>query len=600
MRRWSWAGLAALATGLLGSGCGTAHRSGAPQRAAISLPADTMMVSAPERGQHGGRFVIAETSDPKTFNVMMSNDQASNDVDRLLFTSLTEYDNREQRTIPNLAKSWEHSADGRHWTFHLRRGACFSDGHPITAADVLFSFAVVYDDSLHPSMQDALKVNGQPFRVQAPDSLTVTIDVPGSMALFETLVGLVRVLPRHVLESRWKSGTFASAYDVSTPPDSLVTSGAWRLERHVPGERTVLAPNPYWFGVDRWGHRLPYLDELVFETVPDQNTAALKFEAGDVDAVDNVKPEDYGIYARRAQAGHYTLHDVGPSLQSNFLWFNLNRHASGAGHGGAPWVGAVKHAWFADPRFRRAISKAIDRDAIMRGPLFGFGFKNWSTMTRGSRTWYSADVTGEDHDPEGAKKLLAELGMRDRNGDGVLEDAAGNRVSFTLKTNSDNATRIAMDNLIRDDLARVGIEVLPQQVEFKTLLGNIRNDFDYEAVNLGLGSAVPSDPAMAGNFYRSSGATHYWHVRQATPETAAERQIDAWFEVLADTLDDEVRHDRWRRIQDLMNQECFVVWLPSQVVRLPVRNGFGNLEPVALPHRVLWNIDRVFTRASAR
>jgi peptide/nickel transport system substrate-binding protein len=375
-----------------------------------------------------------------------------------------------------------------------------------------------------------------------------------------------------------------------------VTSGAWRVGRHVPGERTVLVPNPYWFGVDRWGLRLPYLDEVVFETVPDQNTAALKFEAGDVDAIDNVKPEDYGIYERRAGPGHYTLHDVGPSLQSNFLWFNLNRRESAAGHPGAPAVGAVQHAWFSDARFRRAVSKAIDRDAINRGPLFGYGFKNWSTMTRGSRTWYSPEVTGEDHDSTGAKQLLAEIGMRDRNGDGVLEDAAGHRVSFTLKTNSDNATRIAEDNLIRDDLARVGIEVIPMQVDFKTLLGNVRNDFDYEAVNLGLGSAVPSDPAMAGNFFRSSGATHYWHVRQTTPESPAERQIDAWFEELADTLDDGVRHDRWRRIQDLVNRECFVVWLPSQMVRLPVRNGFGNIEPAALPHRLLWNVDRVFVR----
>jgi peptide/nickel transport system substrate-binding protein len=600
MRRCSWAGLAALAAGLLVSGCGRSPRSLAPQRAAVPLPTDTMTVAAAERGTDGGRFVIAETSDPKTFNVIMSNDQPSNDVDRLMFTSLTEYDNREQRTIPNLAKSWEHSADGRHWTFHLRRGACFSDGHPITSADVLFSFAVIYDDSLHPTSQDALQVNGQHFRVGAPDSLTVTIDLPGPMALFATLVGLVRVMPRHMLESRWKHGAFASAYDVSTAPESVVTSGAWRLRRHVPGERTVLEPNPFWFGVDRWGHRLPYLDEVVFETVPDQNTAALKFEAGDVDAVDNVKPEDYGIFERRAQAGHYTMHDIGPSLQSNFLWFNLNRRGGPGGHAGAPVVGAIQHAWFSDPRFRRAVSKAIDRDAMVRGPLFGYGFKNWSTMTRGSKLWYSADVTGDDYDPAGAKRLLADLGMLDRNGDDVLEDAAGNRVSFALKTNSDNATRVAMDNLIRDDLARVGIEVIPQSVDFKSLIGNLRNDFDYQAVNLGLGSSVPSDPAMAGNFYRSSGASHYWHVRQATPETATERQIDAWFEVLADTLDDAVRHESWRRIEKLINQDCFVIWLPSQMVRLPVRNGFGNLDPVALPHRVLWNIDRVFVRAGTR
>jgi peptide/nickel transport system substrate-binding protein len=352
--------------------------------------------------------------------------------------------------------------------------------------------------------------------------------------------------------------------------------------------------------VDRSGRRLPYLDEIDFEIVPDQNTAALKFQAGDVDAVDNVKPEDYGIYERRARAGNYTLFEIGPSLQSNFLWFNLNRKPTPSGRAlGDPVVGRVKHGWFADARFRRAVSKAIDRDAMIRGPMFGFGYKNWSTMTRGSVGWFTAGVTGDDYDPAGARQLLAQMGLRDRNGDGILEDAAGHRVGFTLKTNSDNDTRVAIDNLIKDDLARVGIDVTPVEVDFKTLVNNVRSDFDYEAISLGLGSAVPSDPAMAANFYRSSGATHYWHARQRTPETAAEREIDHLFEVLADSLDESVRHATWTRVQRVLNDQCFVVWLPSQVMKIPVRNGFGNLQPVALPHRVLWNIDRVFERQRA-
>jgi peptide/nickel transport system substrate-binding protein len=582
------------------SGCGGSAPPRAVPRAAIPLPADPMTIDGPELGEYGGRFVIATTSDPRTFNALLSNDQPTSDVTSRLFVGLTEFDNFTQQTVPSLAKSWEHSPDGRTWTFHLRRGACFSDGHPLTAADVLFSFDVVYDDSLHPSVQDLMRVNGRKFELSAPDSYTVVIRTAGSMALFATLVGAVRVMPKHALEAEWRRGAFASAYGVATPPERVVSSGAWRLARFAPGERVVLAPNPYWFGVDRRGRRLPYLDELTFEIVPDQNTAALKFEAGDVDGVDNVRPEDYGIYERRARAGNYTLYDVGPSLISSFFWFNLNRANAGSPgrRPGEAVVGATRYAWFSNPRFRRAVSKAIDRDAIIRGPLFGYGFKNWSTMTSGSREWYTPEIGGDDfdYDPSGAKRLLAELGMRDRDGDGVLEDSAGHPVGFTLKTNGDSQTRIAMSNLIKDDLARVGIRVTPVQVDIKTLITNVRSDFDYEAVLLGLGSSVPSDPAMAGNFYRSSGATHYWTARQKSPATAAEREIDSLFEVNADTLDDAVRHRTWTRIQSLLNQQCFVIWLPSQRVKLPARNGFGNLRPVALPHRLLWNIDRVFVR----
>ena len=588
--------IAALILAIALAGCGR-HADFAAHRLAVPLPPDTLTFDGPELGRYGGRFVIAETGGPRTFNALMSNDQPSNDVNQRLFIGLTEFDLNSQQTVPSLARSWEHTPDGRGWTFHLRRGACFSDGHPLTADDVLFSFAVVYDDSLHPSVQDLLKVNGQKFELSAPDSYTVVIRIARSMALFPTLVGAVRIMPKHLLEPEWKKGAFASAFGVGTPVDRVVSSGAWRLQRFVPGERTVLAPNPYWFGVDRSGHRLPYLDQLVFDVVPDQNTAALKFQAGEVDGVDNVRPEDYGLYQRRSRAGHFTLYDVGPSLISNFLWFNLNRREATPGAKATPVIDATHYRWFSDPRFRRAVSMAIDRDAIIRGPFFGFAFKNWSTMTKGSREWYTPSVTGDDYDPEGAKRLLAEMGLKDRDGDGTLEDDHGQPVGFSLKTNSDNETRIAIDNLIKDDLARVGVRVTPLEVDLKTLVTNVRSDFDYEAVALGLGSAVPSDPAMAGNFYRSSGATHYWHVRQKQPETTAEREIDALFEIHADTLDDAVRHETWRRIQSTLNQQCFVVWLPSQIVKLPVRDGFGNLHPVALPHRLLWNIDRVFVRA---
>jgi peptide/nickel transport system substrate-binding protein len=588
----------ALAFILAVGGCGGTQRPKPAARVEIPLPPDTLQFDAPELGAYGGRFVIAQTSDPKSFNALLANDQPSNDINHLLFVGLTEFDNQRQQTVPELAKSWEHSADGRSWTFHLRRGARFSDGHPITSGDVLFSFGVAYDDSLHPALLDLLQVNGKRFELSAPDSYTVQIRAAAPMALFETLVGAVRIMPRHVLETTWRHGAFASAYSVATAPEQLVSSGAWKLGRYAPGERTVLVPNPYWFGVDRAGRRLPYLDQVVFEIVPDQNTAALKFQAGDVDAVDNVKPEDYGIYEREAKSGGFTVYDVGPSLQSNFLWFNLNRVRTPAPGRvvGEPVVGRTQYAWFSNPVFRRAISHAIDRDAIIRGPYFGYGFKNWSTMTRGSRQWYTPAIVGDDYDPEAAKHLLASLGMRDRDGDGTLEDSGGHRVTFTLKTNAGAQTFVAMDNLIRDDLARVGIEVVPAQVDIKTLITNLRSDFDYQAITLGLGSAVPADPAMAPNFYRSSGATHYWNVRQPAPETAAEAEIDRRFETLAGSLDPSVRAACWKRIQEIMNQQCFVIWLPSQMIRLPARNGFGNLQPLALPHRLLWNIDRVFVK----
>ena len=92
-------------------------------------------------------------------------------------------------------------------------------------------------------------------------------------------------MPKHILEPLYEAGEFASSYGVNTPPEELVTSGPWALKEYTPGEKTVLTRNPYWLGFDESGQRLPYLDELIFLVVPDQNTAALKFQAGELDGI---------------------------------------------------------------------------------------------------------------------------------------------------------------------------------------------------------------------------------------------------------------------------------------------------------------------------
>lgn len=591
---------AALFMALAAAGCGGKDPSAAQSyNDPHPLPPDTMHVAMAETGVHGGRFVLAQTSPPRTFNTVMANETSSTDLcDGRLYSALVHFDNATQEMRPELAKSWESSPDGLEWTFHLRRGAAFSDGHPITSEDVLFSFEVYMDDTLHVSLYDFFFVNGKKFEVTAPDSYTVKVKLAGPYAMVVPVVGDVDILPKHVLEPAYRSGAFASAYNVSTPPEKLVTSGPWILKQYVPNEKTVLTRNPYWCGVDANGRRLPYLDELVFLIVPDQNSAALKFEAGEVDALDDVKPENYQTYQNNQQKGNFKFHDLGPALNTNFFWFNLNkvRDAKGGKKLGTTYVDPVKYAWFSKRDFRKAVSKAIDRDAIIRGIFYGHAVKAWSTSTPGNKLWYTPDAVHYDYDPEGAKQLLAGLGWKDGNGDGFLEDEKGNTISFTLKTNSSNTLRVGMCNFIKDDLAKVGIKVTPSPIEFNTLITNLRQDFQYESILLGLQSAAPPDPGMGQNVWRSSGLTHYWNIKQPKPETPAEARVDQLMNEHTATTDMTVRKRTWKAIQDEINEECFVMWLPSLVYKVPIRDRFGNLHPTVIPHRIIWNIDRVFVR----
>ena len=587
---------------LLASGCGG---SGGPKYADhIPLPADTMTVAMDEPGVHGGRFVSGATASPKTFNPFVASESNSNDLISQMFISLTDIDYPTQADVPMLAKSWELSPDGRTITFHLRRGARFSDGHPITSDDVKFSFDAVMDTSVNSVVKDALLLHvggaDRPYTYSAPDSFTFVATAPGPDALMLSHLSTVRVMPRHVLERAWHAGTLPSAYGTSTPPESLVSSGPWRLKSYAENEQVVLERNPYWFGVDAKGQRLPYLDELVYRVAHDQDVAAQMFSAGDLDGLDNVKAEDYRRYKDEQKPKGFTLYDVGPSYNVHFFWFNLNRvrEAAKGRKLGAPVVDPHLFAWFGNRDFRRAVSMAVDRDAMIRGPFYGYGTKAWSLLTAGNARWYDSTITAPDLDIAQSKKILDGLGLVDRNGDGVREDAAGHPVSFTLLFNGDNKVRAGMATLLQADLAAVGIRLIPTGVDFNTMVTKVRSEKQYEACLMGAASAVPADPGMGANLFKSSGGSHYWDISQPEghPDTPAEAKMDALFQKNVETMNLAQRKAAYHDMSQIMNDENFVIWLPAPRIMVPVRNRFGNVHPTPMRPIILWNADRIFRR----
>ena len=603
-----FAGTVALFTVLAATAaCGGRRAAEAPpHKDEMPRPEEPLIRQLPEVGRYGGRFILSETNNPRTFNAMMASETSSTDVTDRLFGFLVDFDNATQQYGPGLAKSWEVAPDGVTWTFHLRRGARFSDGQPITAKDVLFSFDVVYDPKLRPVYQESLQIGGENFKVTAVDDYTVVIETlkPHAGLLDALCPGSLPILPKHVLEPAFKNGSFAAAYNVSTPPDKVVTSGAWRLGQYSANEKTVLVRNPYYYAFDQNNQRLPYLDELVFLVNPDQDAADLLFRSGGADGVDDVKPENYRWYEENEAKGNFTLYDLGAAQNTHLMWFNLNKvqpPIRGAKptlgkRVGEPFVDPVKYEWFNTANFRRAVSMAIDRDALIKAVFFGYGEKNWSQSTSSNKEWYSPDLIKQDYNPPEATKLLAGMGFRDANGDGVLEDARGNAVTFMLKTNSSNALRVSMANFIRDDLAKVGIRMTLTPIDFNTFISNMRSDFQYEAGMLGFQSSVPPTPFGGQNVWRSSGQSHNWFIRQQKPATPQEARIDRALDEMLTTQDRGLQKARWKEIQNIINDQAWFIWLPTQRIKLPVSNRFGNVQPSVMAHRIIWNIERVFVK----
>ncbi len=546
-------------------------------------------------GTYGGMFVMSIPSDPGTFNPITSTDSSSNQIIQgPVFTTLLGLDNITQEISSGMASSYEASADGLVWTFHLRKGLMWSDGTPFTAADVKFSFDVTFDPKIDNSAKSSFEQSDHTYPlVEAVDDLTVrfTLKEPNGAMLIN--VGTVYLVPKHKLEAAWKAGTFSSAWGIDVNPAELVTCGPYRLIEYVANQRVVLERNPYYWKVDSNGQRLPYIDRVVIEIVADMNTALLNFKAGQTDMMYTVKPEDVpGLRAEEA-AKDFKVYDLGPGF--NVYYFMVNQNPGRSEKSGKPFVDPVKIAWFTDVKFRQALSYAIDREAMVKTIFNGFGVPVYSQISPANKEWYDeASIVKYPHDIEKAKALLKEIGMEDRDGDGVIEDSKGHPVSFKLTTNGDNNQRIAMATLLKNDFKSVGIDVSVNAIPFQSVIKSLQELHDFDSVIGGWQSGNPPDPILSNNIYLSNGFVHYSNPNQKTPATPWEARIDELMNANQRTVDIAVRKERIKEVLHLWSENLPEIDLVAANYFVAAKNRFGNFRPSALPYYTYWNLDELY------
>src|SRR6267154_6263545 len=312
-------------------------------------------------GRYGGRLVIGQRAEPKTLNPVTATDALSREVIGRCNADLISINRSSQQTEPALAKSWKISADGRIFTLQLRKGTRFSDGNPFDADDVLFSFRVYMDEAVDSPQRDLLIIDGKPIVVTKLDQYSVRFALPRPYAAAERLFDGLAMLPKHLLEKQYHEGHFAQAWSLNVQASEIAGLGPFRLKQYVPGQRVVVERNPYYWKVDQKNQRLPYLDELVFLFVGTEDAQVMRFEAGETDIISRLSSENYNLLSREKSRVGSQLADIGPSLEYNFLVFNLN-DLSGKKLNEV----AGKQAWFRDLKFRQAISAAVDREAMVR------------------------------------------------------------------------------------------------------------------------------------------------------------------------------------------------------------------------------------------
>lgn len=555
--------------------------------AALVLAASVPSSSAVARlGRRGGTLVVAHRADIRTFNPVLATDGPSREVLGRLHGSLIRINRVTSRTEPELAARWTMAPDGKTFTLTLRRDVRFSDGEPFGVDDVLFSFEVYLDPAVGAPQRDLLIVGGHPISVTKVDEATVRVRLVAPYAAAERLFDGFAMLPRHRLERAYREGRFATTWGLDTPPADLVGLGPFRPASWTPGERLVLERNPFFWKSDAAGTRLPYLDRLILLTLPGQDAQVTRFRAGDTHLIARVPGDAFAALAR-GKGRDFTVWNAGAGLEHAFLCFNLNDVDAAA----LPAV-AARQRWFRDVRFRRAVSLAVDRAAIVRLAYRGYATPLWGPTPPGYGAWVNAAIPRPPRSTVDALRLLSEAGFR-RDRDGVLHDAGGTAVTFTIATNSSNAQRVRLAALIQEDLAALGIGVQVAPLEFGALIDRLTRSHDYDTAILSLGGS-DADPNTEMNVWLSSGANHLWHPKQAAPSTAWEREIDELMRQQMTTLDVAARKRAFGRVQSILAEQLPLIPLASPQILGATRAGLANVRPSAIEPHVLWNADELF------
>jgi peptide/nickel transport system substrate-binding protein len=208
----------------------------------------------------------------------------------------------------------------------------------------------------------------------------------------------------------------------------------------------------------------------------------------------------------------------GREPRSNLLWINLSQEAKAKD---------PRRAWLQSEQLRKAISHAVDRQEFINSVYLGAGTPIFGPVTPGNRRWYVPDLPTYPHDLSVARALLAEIGLADRNGDGMLEDRAGAPARFSIITQQGHTIRVRSVAVIQEQLRQVGLAVDIVKLEPGSLFGRF-GARDYDAMFFGV-ELSDFDPNGAKEFWLSSGSYHFWNPGQPKTATDWESRVDTLF-----------------------------------------------------------------------
>ena len=549
-----------------------------------NAPSDTASTAVSKSGiPRGGELLVSVRSEPRSFNRHAARDTTTNLVTILTQSRLIRVNQATQAVEPSLAESWTIADGGRRYTLALRKDVVFSDGHPFTADDVVFAFEAAYDARAGSMLGDVVQAGGKKLQVSATDPHTVVITFPEPFAPGIRILDSLPILPKHKLADALKQGVFTKAWGLDTPPSEIVGLGPFMVSEYVPGQRVVFVRNPRYFGKAPDGSALPYLDRLVMEIVPDQSAELLRLESGQLDMMTSeIAPEAYAPLKRAADEGRVKLLDLGVSRNADAFWFNLKPGALGAD---------TRAAWLQRDELRQAISLAVDRKLFADTVFFGAGVPVYGPETPANKVWYWPGLPQIPHDPAKAKTLLASIGLTDRNGDGLLEDAQNRPARFTLLTQKGRPSLERGAAVIRDELKKIGLTVDVVALDGGAVIDQFLHA-RYEAIYFNADKS-DLDPGTNPDFWFSFGSAHMWNLEEKAPVTAWEKRIDELMTKQIASPDEAERKTLYNEVQQIFAEHEPLVYFVAPRIYVAHAARVTNLTPAEYRPQILWRPETV-------
>lgn len=538
-------------------------------------------LSGAKVGKHGGELFLTTIGEgPKTFNPFNAKDATSSSLGGVMYDGLLTTNPITGEVVPLLAKNFKIENETE-YTITLRSGLTWSDGKPITADDVIYTYKeIIFAGLGNTSTRDMMVIDGKLPKLEKLDDYTVKFTTSKPFAPFLRQLS-TSIAPKHIFKPISDKGQDAFNTFMSTDikPETLVTSGAFRLKEYIPAQRVVLERNPNYYKIDKNHKQLPYLDKIIYFIVADLNNEILKFEAKETDMI-SLRGANVARYKEKEANSDYTIYNLGSDTGTMFITFNLNNRKNKDGKYN---VNPMKQAWFQDKNFRTAIDYALDRKNMVMNIASGLGTPLFTAESLNS-IYLNKNIIGHERDLKKAKQLLLDAGFY-YDKDGNLRDKNTNFVEFDLYTNAGNTEREAIGVMIKQDIEDLGIKVNFKPIEFNTLVNKLLNTCDYDVAIMGL-TGSPLEPHGGKNVWYSTGPLHMFNQRPANytidDRYNFEKEIDNIFDKGALKTSFKNRKPYYDRYQEIIFEEKPLIYLYSPVRITAVRNRLKNLYPSPL------------------